>query len=530
MAETFNNGESNLSIRTKLNANAEEINTNTEDITSLETEKAPIANPTFTGTVSGVTKAMVGLPNVDNTSDANKPVSTDTQTALNLKAPIASPTFTGTVSGITKAMVGLGSVDNTADASKPVSSAQAAALALKVDETTTVNGHPLSANVTVTKGDVGLGNADNTSDVNKPISALTSNALAEKATPADIETALTASEIFFDQNTFQGAIYPVPVPPQPAIGTAGNPIKAIGSGVVVDVVENGNTNAVSSNAVFQNTSTLRGGYTGSLQDLYDLIVSGNVTPAAPTDFIVDNTLNTAGFTENPLITDLDQYEYQILDGTITTVTENPFSVGDIDAPIGTVKVRIKAASGRNPSQWLVNETAYTAGAGAGINPLIFASMDSDVDVDSGTNTYTTTSGDTFDNKIWNSGKRLLADTDGAIYLQDSAGAVLGFASSNIGTYYGNMVIGMWHTNGNELFATENGQANAFVEAIVAGWDYRIVRTTTVHQIQKSDDSWATNTPVHTFVYTGTGILYPAGDIHSTGSELVNPRYSGLNNV
>jgi hypothetical protein len=40
---------------------------------------------------------MVGLGNVTNTSDANKPVSTATQTALDLKAPLASPTFTGTV-------------------------------------------------------------------------------------------------------------------------------------------------------------------------------------------------------------------------------------------------------------------------------------------------------------------------------------------------------------------------------------------------------------------------------------------------
>ena len=39
---------------------------------------------------------MVGLGNVDNTSDASKPVSTATQTALDLKAPLASPTFTGT--------------------------------------------------------------------------------------------------------------------------------------------------------------------------------------------------------------------------------------------------------------------------------------------------------------------------------------------------------------------------------------------------------------------------------------------------
>ena len=69
---------------------------------------------------------MVGLGNADNTSDVNKPISTTTQTALDLKAPLASPTFTGTVAGITKAMVGLGNVDNTSDVNKPVSTAQAA--------------------------------------------------------------------------------------------------------------------------------------------------------------------------------------------------------------------------------------------------------------------------------------------------------------------------------------------------------------------------------------------------------------------
>jgi len=41
-------------------------------------------------------KGDVGLGNVDNTSDAAKPVSTAQQTALNLKANLASPTFTGT--------------------------------------------------------------------------------------------------------------------------------------------------------------------------------------------------------------------------------------------------------------------------------------------------------------------------------------------------------------------------------------------------------------------------------------------------
>ena len=63
---------------------------------------------------------MVRLGNVDNTSDTNKPISSATQGALNNKAPLASPTFSGTVQGITKSMVGLGNVDNTSDKDKPL--------------------------------------------------------------------------------------------------------------------------------------------------------------------------------------------------------------------------------------------------------------------------------------------------------------------------------------------------------------------------------------------------------------------------
>lgn len=95
--------------------------------------KAPTASPTFTGTVSGVTKAHVGLSNVDNTADSAKPVSTAQQTALNLKANAANPAFTGTPTGLAKAHVGLGNVDNTSDASKPVSTAQQTALNGKVN-------------------------------------------------------------------------------------------------------------------------------------------------------------------------------------------------------------------------------------------------------------------------------------------------------------------------------------------------------------------------------------------------------------
>lgn len=54
------------------------------------------------------------------------------QASLDSKAPLASPTFTGTVAGVTKAHVGLGNVSNTADADKPVSNPQATAINAKV--------------------------------------------------------------------------------------------------------------------------------------------------------------------------------------------------------------------------------------------------------------------------------------------------------------------------------------------------------------------------------------------------------------
>lgn len=48
-----------------------------------------------TGAVT-LTKTDIGLENVDNTADADKPVSTATQALLNNKAPLVSPAFTGT--------------------------------------------------------------------------------------------------------------------------------------------------------------------------------------------------------------------------------------------------------------------------------------------------------------------------------------------------------------------------------------------------------------------------------------------------
>lgn len=79
---------------------------------------------------------------------------------------------------VTKSDVGLGSVVNTGDSATPTSGGTTkfttggayTELAKKVDTTRKVNGHALSADVTVTKTDVGLGSVANTGDSATPTS------------------------------------------------------------------------------------------------------------------------------------------------------------------------------------------------------------------------------------------------------------------------------------------------------------------------------------------------------------------------
>jgi len=98
------------------------------------------AHTSNTNNPHNTTKAQVGLGNADNTSDADKPISTATQTALNAKEPTITAGTTSqyyrgdkTFQTLDKAAVGLSNVDNTSDVNKPVSTAQATAIALKQD-------------------------------------------------------------------------------------------------------------------------------------------------------------------------------------------------------------------------------------------------------------------------------------------------------------------------------------------------------------------------------------------------------------
>jgi len=94
-ANAIVHGKFSVVSDTSMNGNVYVGGSISENGTSLITKYATLNSPTFTGTVSGITKTMVGLSNVDNTSDADKPVSTAQQTALNLKSDVNSPIFTG---------------------------------------------------------------------------------------------------------------------------------------------------------------------------------------------------------------------------------------------------------------------------------------------------------------------------------------------------------------------------------------------------------------------------------------------------
>lgn len=141
-------------IQAALNSKAATSHTHVlSEITGLQANfdsKAPTVSPTFTGTVVGVTKAHVGLGNVNDTSDVDKPISSAVQLVLNAKAPLASPAFTGTPTGITKTHVGLPNVDNTADVSKPVSVAQQAAIDSKAAASHTHTTSDVNAGVMAT--------------------------------------------------------------------------------------------------------------------------------------------------------------------------------------------------------------------------------------------------------------------------------------------------------------------------------------------------------------------------------------------
>ena len=236
-------------------------------------------------------RATIGLGNVNNTSDINKPVSTAQQTALDTKANKGANSDITSITGLTTALsvaqggtgvttlaaleaaIGTTNVDNTSDVNKPVSTAQATAIALKANkgansDITSITG--LTTALSVAQGGtgvttlaaleaaIGTTNVDNTSDVNKPVSTAQQTALNLKANLASPnftgnptvptqavgdDSDKAASTAFVKNLNYQANLNYTPVQQGGGIGQSGNKVymgwSASGVKVTVDSTDYG---------------------------------------------------------------------------------------------------------------------------------------------------------------------------------------------------------------------------------------------------------------------------------------------------
>lgn len=179
------------------------------------TEEQTLTNKTLTSPVinmpTGITADDVGLDEVDNTSDADKPISTLTQASLDLKVDKVTGKVLSTNDYTTSEKNKLSGIEAGAnlyvhpvnhpasiitqdtsnrfvtDVEKSTWNSKQGALGFTaVANTITVNGHALSSNVVVTKADIGLSNVTNY-DTTNPINIIQSGSYrfvtdAEKST------------------------------------------------------------------------------------------------------------------------------------------------------------------------------------------------------------------------------------------------------------------------------------------------------------------------------------------------------------
>lgn len=117
--------------------------------------------------INSLSKNSIGLGNVDNTSDKNKPVSTATQTALDNKVDIVTGKSLVLDTEITK----LAGLKTQTELDTSISNAKKSG----TDAQTAINNHikDTSNPHNVTKTQVGLSNVDNTADINKEVKTAT---------------------------------------------------------------------------------------------------------------------------------------------------------------------------------------------------------------------------------------------------------------------------------------------------------------------------------------------------------------------
>lgn len=215
----------------------------------------------ITGTLSDQTDLQTAL-NAKQASDADltaiAALSPTNDDLLQRKAGAwtnRTPAQVKTDLALTKSDVGLGSVDNTADADKPVSSATQTALDAKqaadADLTTFAGLSPsnddllqrkagawtnrtpaqVKTDLGLVKADVGLGNVDNTSDANKPVSSATQTALdAKQPLDADLSAIAALTPTTRQVLQYVGSAWTAQFPTESLIVAVGDETTAITTG------------------------------------------------------------------------------------------------------------------------------------------------------------------------------------------------------------------------------------------------------------------------------------------------------------
>ena len=247
---------------------------------------------TSAGTAA-LTKASVGLGNVDNTSDANKPVST-AQAAANTAVQSAAASDATTKANAAQAYAIQRSNHTGTQLSSTISDfGTAAAAAAPVQSVAGKTGA-----VALVKGDVGLGNVDNTSDANKPVStaqaAAISAAQAAAASDATSKANAAAAAAANASNLTSGTVAAA----RGGAGTVSGILKADGAGNVSAAAAGTDFLAPAGNAS-QATVTPTGGITAnSLAAWLAKIAPSATTVATRPPLMTDDS--TSGYTTSSL--------------------------------------------------------------------------------------------------------------------------------------------------------------------------------------------------------------------------------------
>ena len=250
-----------------------------------------------------ISKTDVGLSNVDNTSDLDKPVSTATANVLSDKAPISH------VGSVGEEHHGL--------ASQTLAGFMSPTDKIKLDNvvgTQIVNGvssvNLRTGDVVLTKADVGLGLVNNTADLDKPISTATQTALDAKADTNHVHEAVTTSVAGFMSSTDKTKLDGI------AAGATSNSTDAY----LLDRDNHIGTQSISTvTGLTTELSTINTGLAGKL-DKAGGVISGPITENIPTTTYTYTGDNITSITENYL-GGVKTTSFQYMGDNITSMIE-----------------------------------------------------------------------------------------------------------------------------------------------------------------------------------------------------------------